>query len=552
MHIMTQTTEQTSTEATTQPAVQDAAPPQPAPQKAAPAPQPEHDVTATDHPLPDCNIVIFGATGDLTHRKLMPALFSLETQKLLPANTKIIGFARRQFSDQSFREEIKTALQEFSPDLWKEGQSAWKKFSQRIFFHRSDFDNTHGFTWLKDRLNELDTKSGACGNRLFYLATPPAAYSQIVKQLKLSGLTQCEKTGSSDPFVRIIVEKPFGSDLDSARALNQELKAVFRERQIYRIDHYLGKETVQNIFVFRFANAIFEPIWNQNYVDNVQITVGETVGVETRAGYFDKAGELRDMVQSHAMQLLTLGAKEPPIAMEANAVRDEKVKVLKSLRPIAPSEVEDYTVRAQYTAGFCEGKQVPGYRQEPGVPPNSLTDTFVALRIGIDNWRWAGVPFYIRAGKRMSKRLTEINIEFKHVPQILLASMSPRGIEPNRLTIRIQPDEGITFRLGAKPPGQKTTVAPVELDFTYGRSFGQRIHDAYERLLMDAMMGDASLFTRDDEAEAEWSFITPILEGWAQSLPSTMREYPAGTWGPPESTTLIGEVHPKRRWLDHN
>ncbi len=519
----------------------------------APAPAEKKDPTIlTERPLPDCNIVIFGATGDLTHRKLIPALFSLDAQNLLPEHTRIIGFARRQYSDQSFRDDVKGSVQEFAPDLWKDNAAAWKKFSQRIVFHRSDFDNGPGFTWLKERLNEMDKKSGVCGNRLFYLATPPPTYSTIIKQLDQSGLTKCDAEHGSDAWVRIIVEKPFGSDLDSAKALNQELKGAFRESQIYRIDHYLGKETVQNIFVFRFANAIFEPIWNNKYIDNVQITVAETVGVETRAGYFDHAGELRDMVQSHTMQLVTLVAMEPPVSMDANALRDEKVKALRSIKPILPDQVTDFTVRAQYTAGYADGKPCPGYKEEPGVAEKSLTETFVALRLGIENWRWAGVPFYIRAGKRMPKRVTEIIIEFKAIPQILLAHMSVGGVEPNRLTIRIQPDEGISMRLGAKPPGQKTTVVPVDLDFTYGSSFGARIHDAYERLLMDAMLGDASLFTRDDEVEAEWSFITPILRGWAKAPASTMQQYAAGTWGPAASSALIGEVHPVRRWLDQS
>jgi glucose-6-phosphate 1-dehydrogenase len=514
-------------------------------------PTPEHDdAVLIERPLPECNIVIFGATGDLTHRKLMPALFSIESQGLLPQHTKIIGFARRDFTNESFRDEIKQSMQEFAPDLWKEAHSWWDRFSKRIMFHRSEFDNTEGYSQLKERLNEIDNGSNVCGNRLFYLATPPSSYTTIIKQLHLSGLTKCDGLRGADAWIRIIVEKPFGSDLDSARALNTELKSVFNENQIYRIDHYLGKETVQNIFVFRFANAIFEPIWNQKYVDNVQITVAETVGVETRAGYFDKAGELRDMVQSHAMQLLTLVAMEPPVSMEANAIRDEKVKVLKSLKRITHDEVDDYSVRAQYTAGYADGIPVQGYTQEPGVPPTSLTETFVALRIGCENWRWAGVPFYIRAAKRMPKRITEIIIEFKHIPQNLLASIAPKGVEPNRLSIFIQPNEGISMRLGAKPPGQRTRVVPVDLDFTYGHSFGQRIHDAYERLLMDAMMGDASLFTRDDEVEAEWSFITPILQGWASSPATTMQEYAAGTWGPAASSALIGEVHPKRKWLD--
>jgi glucose-6-phosphate 1-dehydrogenase len=505
-----------------------------------------------ERPLPPCCIVIFGATGDLTHRKLMPALFSIDAQGLLPQNLKIIGFARREFSDQSYRDEIKSSLQEFAPDLWKEAEACWERFSHRILFHRSDFDNAKGFHWLKERLDDLDEKHGTMGNRLFYLATPPATYSILVHMLQDCGLTENHAAGGDGkPFVRIIVEKPFGSDLNTARALNNELKSVFDESQIYRIDHYLGKETVQNIFVFRFANAIFEPIWNQKYIDNVQITVSETVGVESRAGYFDHAGELRDMVQSHAMQLMTLVAMEPPVSLDANSIRDEKVKVLRALRPITPDEVGVSTVRGQYTEGQIDGKPVPGYLEEPGVAAQSQTETFAAVKIDIENWRWAGTPFYIRAGKRMPKRVTEINIQFKNIPAILLAHMANSTVEPNILTIRIQPDEGISMRLGTKPPGQKLRVAMVDLDFAYGNTFGQRIHDAYERLIMDALLGDAALFTRDDEVEAEWAFITPILKGWQQNaLQCPMQFYPAGSWGPVASGELIGEVHPRRRWLD--
>jgi glucose-6-phosphate 1-dehydrogenase len=353
-----------------------------------------------------------------------------------------------------------------------------------------------------------------------------------------------------DAFARIIVEKPFGSDLDSAKALNAELKSVFEEDQIYRIDHYLGKETVQNILVFRFANAIFEPIWNQKYVDNVQVTVGETVGVENRAGYFDHAGELRDMVQSHALQLLTLVAMEPPISLSANAIRDEKVKVLRSLRQIADYEVEQYTIRAQYDSGMIDNKGVSGYLDEKGVAPDSNTETYVALKMEVQNWRWAGVPFYIRAGKRLPKRATEINIQFKNIPGILFAHMASSGVEPNVLTIRIQPDEGISIRLGSKPPGPKMKVESVELDMTYGSTFGSQIHDAYERLLMDAMLGEAALFTRDDEVEAEWAFITPIVQAWANSDTMPLDHYGAGTWGPDASVVLLDRDSPGRRWFD--
>ena len=500
-----------------------------------------------ERPLPNCNIVIFGATGDLTHRKLVPALFSIEAQGLLPDHVKIIGFARRDYSDHSYREELKESLQNFAPDLWKESQSAWTKFSHRVLFHRSDFDNARGFAWLKERLDKYDADEGTAGNRLFYLATPPSTYSTVIEQLGKAGLAKRDGE-SNNPFIRIIVEKPFGSDLDTARKLNTELKGVFDEDQIYRIDHYLGKETVQNIFVFRFANALFEPLWNGKYIDNVQVTVAETVGVEQRAGYFDNAGELRDMVQSHALQMLSLIAMEPPNTLGANDIRDEKVKVLRAIKPIKAEDFPNTVVRGQYGAGTMNNENVVGYRDEPNVPHTSVTDSYVALKLEIQNWRWSGVPFYVRAGKRMPQRLTEVNITFKDIPPVLLKQMSSGGAEPNVITIRVQPNEGISMRLGAKPPGQQTRVSPVDMNFTYGTSFGQRIHDAYERLLMDAMLGDAALFTRDDEVEAEWALITPILEGWANTQAPDLPNYAAGTWGPEEADAMMASAG--RKWVN--
>lgn len=513
---------------------------------------PDEQKTASDDsrliesPIPPCSIIIFGATGDLTHRKLIPALFSLETQGLLPEKMKIVGFARRDFSDHSFREELQSSLQEFAPDLWKESQDAWHKFARRVVFHRSDFDNSQGFTWLKERLDKFDQSEGTQGNRLYYLATPPSTYTTVIQQLGKAGLVKSGDEKDSAGFTRIIVEKPFGSDLDSARALNAELRQVFDEDQIYRIDHYLGKETVQNIFVFRFANLLFEPLWNGKYVDNVQVTVAETVGVEQRAGYFDHAGELRDMVQSHALQMLALIAMEPPNTLSASDIRDEKAKVLRAIKPILDDSCDKCVVRGQYGAGKMGDKDVPAYRDEPNVPKDSVTDSFVALKLEIQNWRWAGVPFFVRAGKRMPERVTEVNITFKDVPQVLLANETSDDAEPNVITIRVQPNEGISMRLGAKPPGQKTVVRPVDMHFTYGTSFGQRIHDAYERLIMDALIGDASLFTRDDEVEAEWGLITPILDHWAKSKVPDLPNYPAGSWGPEEADKMVTDSG--RKW----
>jgi glucose-6-phosphate 1-dehydrogenase len=498
-----------------------------------------NDALLIEKPIPPCCIVIFGATGDLTHRKLIPALFSLEAQNLLPDKLKIVGFARREFSDHSFRDELQGSLEEYAPDLWKEAQDAWHKFSRRIVFHRSDFDNAQGFTWLKERLDKFDASEGTMGNRLYYLATPPTTYTTVIQQLGKAGLVKSGEEKDSQGFTRIIVEKPFGSDLSSARALNTELKHVFDEEQIYRIDHYLGKETVQNIFVFRFANLLFEPLWNAKYVDNVQVTVAETVGVEQRAGYFDHAGELRDMVQSHALQMLALVAMEPPNTLSASDIRDEKAKVLRAIKPVLGDHCDDCIVRGQYGAGQINGKDVPAYRDEPNVPKDSVTDCFVALKLEIQNWRWAGVPFYVRAGKRMPERVTEVNITFKDVPQVLLTNEAEDSAEPNVITIRVQPNEGISMRLGAKPPGQKTVVRPVDMNFTYGTSFGQRIHDAYERLIMDALIGDPSLFTRDDEVEAEWSLITPILEHWAKTDAPDLPNYAAGSWGPDAADKMV-------------
>ncbi len=504
------------------------------------------DTMLIERPIPPCNIVIFGATGDLTHRKLIPALFSLDAQGLLPDHLKITGFARREFSDHSFRDELQSSVQEFAPDLWKEEQKAWPKFAKRLVFHRSDFDNAQGFTWLKERLDKFDQTEGTAGNRLYYLATPPTTYTTVVQQLGKAGLVRGGTEKDSDGFTRIIVEKPFGSDLNSARALNAELKQVFDEDQIYRIDHYLGKETVQNIFVFRFANLMFEPLWNGKYVDNVQVTVAETVGVEQRAGYFDHAGELRDMVQSHALQMLALIAMEPPNTLSAGDIRDEKAKVLRAISPVIGGDCNTCVVRGQYGAGQISGKDVPAYRDEPNVPKDSVTDSYVALKLEIKNWRWAGVPFYIRAGKRMPERVTEVNIIFKDIPQVLLATEKEDTAEPNVITIRVQPNEGISMRLGAKPPGQKTVVRPVDMNFTYGTSFGQRIHDAYERLIMDALIGDAALFTRDDEVEAEWGLITPILEHWAKTPAPELPNYPAGSWGPEAADKLVTDAG--RQW----
>jgi glucose-6-phosphate 1-dehydrogenase len=479
-----------------------------------------------------CTVVIFGATGDLTHRKLVPALYNLQRERLLPPGFNVVGFARRDWTDDFFRESLHKDAMKFSRSGLEE--SLWGSFAAGVTYLMSSFDDPAGYAELAERLDTLDQQRGAGGNRLFYLATPPESYPTIIQQLGAAGLAH----SSGDGWVRIIIEKPFGRDLGSARALNAEVHKAFDEAQVYRIDHYLGKETVQNILVFRFANGIFEPIWNRSYVDHVQITVAETVGVEGRGGYYERAGALRDMVQNHLMQLLTLTAMEPPVGYRADAVRDEKVKVLRAIRLIA--DVESETVRGQYGPGTVNGQAVPGYREEPGVAPDSRTETYVALRFFIDNWRWAGVPFLLRTGKRMPKRVSEIAIQFRQAPHLLFDAGPLSDIEPNVLAMKVQPDEGITLRFDSKVPGQTNQIRPVTMDFRYNASFGVESPEAYERLLLDAMLGDSTLFTRSDEVEASWSLITLIHQGWESAAPPQFPNYEAGSWGPKEADKLLG------------
>ena len=473
-----------------------------------------------------CTMVIFGATGDLTSRKLVPALYNLARERRLPGGFSVVGFARRDWSDEFFRETLLEGVNANSRSGPAE-PALWASFADGLFYHRSSFDDANGYQGLAERLGAIDAERGTAGNRVFYLATPPESYAEIIRQLGAAGLNRSQGGG----WTRIIVEKPFGRDLESARALNQQLLAVFDEEQIYRIDHYLGKETVQNIIVARFANSIFEPIWDRRYVDHVQITVAESIGVEDRGGYYDSSGALRDMIQNHLSQLLTLVAMEPPVSYDPDAVRDEKVKVLRAIKPIAPEEVDRYTVRGQYGAGSVNGRPLAGYREERGVAPDSQTETYVALKLFIDSWRWAGVPFYLRSGKALPRRVSEIAIQFKTVPIMLFADTPMHDIEPNVLAIKIQPDEGITLKFGSKVPGQQQ-IRPVTMDFRYGTSFGVASPEAYERLLLDCMLGDGTLFTRRDEVEASWALITPIHEGWENGPPQPFPNYEAGTWGP--------------------
>lgn len=484
--------------------------------------------------LEPCAFVLFGATGDLTRRKIVPALYSLHRNGLLPDPFVLVAFARRDKDDNTFRSNMKQAITEFAPHLPTDG-AEWESFAKNLYYHRSNLDDAEGYKSLGARLTELDEKYKIGGNRLFYLATPPDNFSEIVHNLGKSGLNSA---ADHKGWSRVIIEKPFGYDLETAKALNSELAAVFKEEQVYRIDHYLGKETVQNILVLRFANQIFEPIWNKNYIDNVQITVAETLGMEGRGNYFEKSGITRDIVQNHALQVLTLIAMEPPVSLAADAVRDEKVKVLKAIRRFELDDVSRYTVRGQYGRG--EGKEdLPSYREEEGVAKDSQTETFAAFQFSLENWRWAGVPFYVQAGKRMPKRVTEVQIQFKAIPEVLFARLGSGALKPNRLTIRIQPDEGASMEIISKEPGPQMKVQPVRMDFKYGSTFETPIRDAYERLILDAVRGDASLFARNDEVEEAWSIITPILESWRDLTCPLFPNYAAGTWGPEAAQKLL-------------
>jgi glucose-6-phosphate 1-dehydrogenase len=502
---------------------------------------------ARDNPLRDglqlqrtpepCTLVIFGATGDLTHRKLVPALYNLARAGMLATGFSVVGFARREKEHERFRSEMHEAVNQFSRTRPVD-QHVWQTFSKALHYLPAQFDDPAAYNRLRKELDRLDQERGGSGNRLFYLATPPSFYGPIVQQLGAEGLQHGGAPGGKQGWARIIVEKPFGHDLASAQELNRQIHQVFDESQVYRIDHYLGKETVQNILVLRFANGIYEPIWNRRYVDHVQITVAESVGVETRGAYYEEAGALRDMVQSHLLQLVTLTAMEPPAAYDADAVRDEKVKVLRAIRPITGNLVQEFTVRGQYGPGYEAGKPVPGYREEGRVAPTSTRETFVAMKLFVDNWRWQGVPFYLRTGKHLPARASEIAIQFKRPPHTLFTSGTDE-LEANFLVLRIQPDEGVTLRFGVKVPGQAMLIRTVNMDFLYGASFGVESPDAYERLLLDAMLGDTTLFTRKDEVEKSWAFITAILQAWQQQPPPPFPNYAAGTWGPAAADELM-------------
>jgi len=491
--------------------------------------------------VPDpCIVVLFGATGDLAHRKVIPALYHLWRTNLLPHEFLLVAIGRRPYTDITFRAEIHKALEQFSRILPLD-DDAWESFSQRIDYLRLDFDDAGGFETLSTYLDDYDAEHATRGNRLFYLATQPSQFAEIVGQLWRVGLDHERHDGG---WRRIVIEKPFGHDLDSAKRLNREVGKVFRESQVYRIDHYLGKETVRNLLVFRFGNGIFEPLWNRRYVDHVQITVAESIGIENRGAFYEQTGASRDVLQNHLLQLVCLIAMEPPATFDANALRDEKVKVLRAISSDPLNPATD-AVRGQYGPGWVAATKVPGFREEQEVDAESETETFVAARLTIDDWRWSGVPFYVRTGKRLPKRATEIAIHYREVPHRLFKD---EGIEPdaNLLAIRIQPDEGIMLRFGAKVPGLRLDVRSVTMDFTYGSAFNVDSPDAYETLILDALQGDASLFTRADEVEEAWGIVDPIINAWADASAPSFPNYDAGTWGPDAADELM--VRDGRRW----
>ncbi len=486
-------------------------------------------------------LVLFGATGDLAHRKVVPALFQLWRTNLLPHEFAIVAVGRRPYADDAFRAELRASLEQFSRVLPIETE-IWESFAERITYQRGDFADQALYERLVTNLDGLDVDRGTRGNRCYYLATQPSAFAEIIGGLGRAGLDH-EQHGAG--WRRIVVEKPFGRDLTSAIRLNREIGKVFRESQVYRIDHYLGKETVRNILVFRFGNGIFEPIWHRRYVDHVQITVAESIGVEKRGAFYEESGTSRDFLQNHLMQLLALVAMEPPATFDADALRDEKVKVLRAIEPMTPADVATNVVRGQYGPGWVAGEPVVGYRAEAAVDPDSETETYVAARLFVDDWRWAGVPFYLRAGKRLPKRATEIAIQFKQVPHALFKDSNATP-EANLLALRIQPDEGILLRFAAKVPGLGVDVRSVNMDFTYGSAFSVDSPDAYETLILDALLGDASLFTRSDEVEKAWGIVTPVIEAWADDAQPAFPNYVAGSWGPDAADELL--ARDGRRW----
>ena len=502
-----------------------------------------------------CSLVMFGVTGDLAHRKLIPALYDLGCHGIVPFGTTLVGYGRKEQTDDTFRDLMQGAIDDYYGVEVVDGDTC-ERILHAPHYVQGQFDDPEGFKRLAGVLDELDGK-GSRGNRMFYLATPPSQFEVIVKQLGDAGLARrgafdadnARGDGERQGWTRVVIEKPFGRDLETARELDSVIADVFDERQVYRIDHYLAKETVQNLLVLRFANGIFEPVWNRRYVDFVEITAAETLGVEHRGPYYEEAGALRDMVTPHLIQLFTLVAMEPPAAFDADAVRDEKMKVLRAVRPIPPWSIGDWAVRAQYVAGRIGGEEVPGYRHEERVAPDSYTETYAALKLVIDNWRWQGVPFYLRTGKRMARRVTEIAIHFKRPPVLLFKdAMAGGGLQPNVLVLRVQPDEGFSLTMESKVPGHAVALQPVAMDFSYGTTLHELPFSAYETVLVDAMEGDMTLFTRGDQAEEAWRIVGPVLEAWARRPERDIPIYEAGSWGPEAADALIArDGHSWRR-----
>ena len=508
----------------------------------------------TDNPLaektaervaPPAVLVIFGASGDLTSRKLMPAVERLALRRLLPASFSVVGVARTEMTEDEFLQRMMKAVAEEGADEGGAGDDVrhvWDAFAGGFRYVTGDYGSPDTFVRLKEILDELDRERGTAGNRLYYLATPPDTFATVVQALAEHGLS---KPSSPEAFVRIVIEKPYGRDGASAAALDATVHAAFDEAQVYRIDHYLGKETVQNVLALRFANAIFEPLWNRRYVNHVQITVAESLGVGYRGSFYERAGALRDIVQNHVMQVLALTLMEPPATFDADGIRDEKVKALKAVDVLTPEEVPFEVVRGQYRKGWVEGQEVKSYREEEGVDPHSTTETYIAMRLRVDNWRWAGVPVYVRTGKYLPKRVTEVAMEFNRVPHLPFAANQAEGLDPDALVLRVQPDEGITLRFGAKVPGQAFRVRSVSMDFFYGAAFLEETPEAYERLLLDALLGDQTLFIRSDEVAQAWRIVDPVLEAFEEGHVPLAR-YEAGTWGPEEADELLR--HDQRGW----